>query len=71
MTQSKTTFREFALTSFAVDHPTSVAVLMIIIMIVGVLSYITVPKESSPEIVYRTSSSTPFTLAWRRATSKP
>ena len=51
MTQSKTTFREFALTSFAVDHPTSVAVLMIIIMIVGVLSYITVPKESSPEIV--------------------
>ena len=43
-------FREFKLTSFAVDHPTSVLVLAGIIIFAGINSYITVPKESSPEI---------------------
>ena len=44
-------FEEFRLTSFAVDHPTSVIVLTLILIIMGITSYVRVPKESSPEIV--------------------
>jgi multidrug efflux pump subunit AcrB len=43
-------FKEFWLTSFAVDHPTSVLVLMIIVIIAGFISYMRVPKEAAPEI---------------------
>lgn len=43
-------YKEFWLTSFAVDHPTSVIVLTIGIIIAGLISYIQVPKESAPEI---------------------
>ena len=44
-------FKEFRLTSFAVDHPTSIVVLTVILIITGVSSYLSVPKESAPEIV--------------------
>jgi multidrug efflux pump len=44
-------FKEFRLTSFAVDHPTLVLVLTGIVVLLGLVSYVTVPKESSPEIV--------------------
>ena len=44
-------FEEFRLTSFAIDHPTSVIVLTLILIIMGITSYVRVPKESSPEIV--------------------
>ena len=44
-------FREFRLTSLAIDHPTSILVLTGIIILLGLRSYITVPKESAPEIV--------------------
>jgi multidrug efflux pump subunit AcrB len=45
-------FKEFPLSSFAVDHPTSVLVLTAIVIFMGVWSYIQVPKESFPEIVF-------------------
>ncbi|MFQ6044782.1 MAG: efflux RND transporter permease subunit [Gemmatimonadales bacterium] len=44
-------FKEFRLTSFAVNHPTSIFVMTAILIITGVGSYLAVPKESSPEIV--------------------
>jgi len=44
-------YREFWLTSYAVDHPTMVLVLTVAIFILGLASYLTTPKESSPEIV--------------------
>jgi multidrug efflux pump subunit AcrB len=44
-------FREFWPTSFAVDHPTMIMVLTGIILVLGLASYIRIPKESSPEIV--------------------
>ncbi len=43
-------YKEFWLTSFSVDHPTSVLVLTAIIIIAGLISYISVPKEAAPEI---------------------
>ena len=42
-------FKEFRLTSIAVDHATSVIVLFLFIMIAGLLSYRAIPKESFPE----------------------
>jgi multidrug efflux pump subunit AcrB len=43
-------YKQFWLTSFAVDHPTSVIVLMISIILAGFISYVRVPKEAAPEI---------------------
>jgi len=43
-------FKEFRPTSFAVDHPTSVLVLLAIILVAGLYSYVTVPKEAQPDI---------------------
>ena len=43
-------YKTFWLTSFAVDHPTSTLVLMAILIIAGLYSYLTVPKEASPDI---------------------
>ena len=43
-------FKEYALTSFAVDHRTSVVMLFLIVVVSGVLAYGAIPKESSPEI---------------------
>jgi len=43
-------FKEFAATSFAVDHRTSVVVMLVIITIMGVVSYRAIPKESFPEM---------------------
>ncbi|MEE9167889.1 MAG: efflux RND transporter permease subunit [Candidatus Neomarinimicrobiota bacterium] len=44
-------FREFKLTSFAIDHATSILVLTGIVILMGLRAYLTVPKESAPEIV--------------------
>jgi multidrug efflux pump len=44
-------FRDFRPTTFAVKHPTSMMVLLVIIGIIGFLSYASIPKESRPEIV--------------------
>ena len=44
-------FKEFALTSFAIRHPTSVVVLTLILIAWGFISYSQIPREASPEIV--------------------
>ncbi len=43
-------YKEFGITSFAVDHFTSVAVLLVILTITGLTSYFATSKESFPEI---------------------
>ena len=43
-------FKEFVLTSFAIDHRTSSVVLLLLITITGLTSYQVIPKESFPEI---------------------
>ena len=43
-------FKEFGPTSFAVEHRTSMMVLLAIITVMGLLSYRSTPKESFPEI---------------------
>lgn len=43
-------YKEFWLTSFAVDHATSVLVGMFLILLAGLWSYLTVPKEAAPDI---------------------
>ena len=43
------TFKEFALTSLAVDSATSVVVLFAFIAVAGLVSYRAIPKESFPE----------------------
>ncbi|MFW6079031.1 MAG: efflux RND transporter permease subunit [Gemmatimonadota bacterium] len=43
-------FRDFRLTRFAVEHPTSVLVLVAIVVLYGFISYRAIPKESSPEV---------------------
>ena len=43
-------FKEFVLTSFAIDHRTSSVVLLLLITITGLASYQVIPKESFPEI---------------------
>jgi multidrug efflux pump subunit AcrB len=43
-------YKEFGPTSFAVEHRTSMMVLLAIITILGIYSYQTTPKESFPEI---------------------
>ncbi|GMV06123.1 MAG: copper transporter [Gemmatimonadota bacterium] len=43
-------YKEFGPTSFAVEHKTSMIVMLAIITLMGVYSYQTTPKESFPEI---------------------
>jgi multidrug efflux pump subunit AcrB len=43
-------YKEFGLTSLAIRNPTSVVVLIVLIVVMGINSYVTIPKESSPEI---------------------
>ena len=43
--------KEFFLTSLAIRHPTSVVVLTLILIALGFISYLRVPRESMPEIV--------------------
>ena len=42
-------FKEFRITSFAVDHSTAVIVLFLFVTLAGLLSYRSIPKESFPE----------------------
>ncbi len=43
--------REFAITTWAVQNRTTVIVLTVLIFILGIYSYIVMPKESFPEVV--------------------
>ncbi|MGM0944363.1 MAG: efflux RND transporter permease subunit [Bacteroidota bacterium] len=51
--KSKTT-REFGLTSMSVDNSTSIVILTLIITVLGIGAYRTMPKESFPEVVIPT-----------------
>ncbi|HZX61831.1 MAG TPA: efflux RND transporter permease subunit, partial [Bacteroidales bacterium] len=46
--------KEFIATSWAIDNRTSIYVLTIIITMLGVISYISIPKEQFPEIIIPT-----------------
>ena len=48
--KEKKGLREFGLSSFSVDNATSIFILTFMILIFGVSSYNTIPKESFPEI---------------------
>jgi multidrug efflux pump subunit AcrB len=52
--QKSNTIREFGLSSFSVDNSTSVIILTLIITVLGLGAYRTMPKESFPEIVIPT-----------------
>lgn len=52
--QPKKVVREFGLSSLSVDNQTSVVILAVIITVLGILAYRTMPKESFPEIVIPT-----------------
>ena len=49
-TRNSDDFKELAVTSWAVNHGTSVLILFFIITLAGVMAYQTIPKESFPEI---------------------
>ncbi|MBI1222486.1 MAG: AcrB/AcrD/AcrF family protein [Bacteroidetes bacterium] len=50
MSAFKEKLKEFRLSSFSIDNKTSVYVLGFIVLLVGLISYNTMPKESFPEI---------------------
>ncbi len=50
----KNKFKEFFATSWAIDNKTSVYVLAIFISLLGIVSYMRIPKEQFPEIVIPT-----------------
>lgn len=52
--KNKNIIREFGLSSFSVDNKTTVYVLTFIIVVFGLFTYITIPKESFPEVVIPT-----------------
>lgn len=50
----KDIFKEFKPTSWSIDNKTSIFVLTVIITLVGIMSYINLPKEKFPDIVIPT-----------------
>lgn len=52
--KSKQGIREFGLSNLSISNSTSVFVMVFIILIVGLISYVSMPKESFPEIVQPT-----------------
>jgi multidrug efflux pump subunit AcrB len=54
MKETQKKLKEFFATSWAIDNRTSIYVLTIIITMLGVLSYISIPKEQFPEIIIPT-----------------
>ena len=50
----KNKFKEFFATSWAIDNKTSVYVMIVFITILGIMSYVSIPKEQFPEIVIPT-----------------
>jgi multidrug efflux pump len=43
-------YRQFGLTTFALKHRTSILMLIALTAVLGVVSYVNVPKEASPEV---------------------
>ena len=54
MKDSKTRLKEFFATSWAIDNKVSIYVLTVIITALGLMSYLSIPKEKFPEIVIPT-----------------
>ncbi len=54
MKKAKDKIKEFFATSWAIDNKTSVYVLIVLITILGVKSYVSIPKEQFPELVIPT-----------------
>ncbi|MFH1937214.1 MAG: efflux RND transporter permease subunit, partial [Bacteroidota bacterium] len=54
MKSDKKKFKEFFATSWAIDNRASIYVLTIIITLLGLISYFSIPKEQFPEIVIPT-----------------
>jgi multidrug efflux pump len=54
MKEIQTKLKEFFATSWAIDNRTSIYVLTIIITMLGIISYISIPKEQFPEIIIPT-----------------
>ena len=52
--QESTVKREFGLSSISVNNRTSVIILTFMITVLGITSYITMPKENFPEVVIPT-----------------
>jgi multidrug efflux pump subunit AcrB len=52
--KKKQLIREFGLSSLSIDNRTSVIILTIIIVLMGLYSYINIPKESFPDVVIPT-----------------
>lgn len=52
--KKKILVREFGLSSLSINNSTSVIILTFIIVIMGLYSYITIPKESFPDVVIPT-----------------
>ena len=52
--QKQSVVREFGPSSVSVDNRTSIIILTFIITIIGIFSYISMPKESFPEVVFPT-----------------
>ncbi|MCK5856718.1 MAG: efflux RND transporter permease subunit [Bacteroidales bacterium] len=49
--QEKNNYREFGLTTAALDNKNTVLLLTILLAVIGILTYIGLPKESFPEVV--------------------
>ncbi len=52
--EKEKTFREFKLTSFALKNKNTVYLLTAILLIFGIYSYTSLPKELFPEVYYPT-----------------
>jgi multidrug efflux pump len=52
--QNKSLVREFGLSSLSINNRTSVIIITLIIVIMGFISYVRIPKESFPEVVIPT-----------------
>jgi multidrug efflux pump len=52
--KKKQIIREFGLSSLSIDNRTSVIILTVIIVLMGLYSYINIPKESFPDVVIPT-----------------
>jgi multidrug efflux pump len=61
MKEVQNKFKEFFATSWSIDNRTSIYVLTVIITMLGLLSYLSIPKEQFPEIIIPTIIvSTPY-----------
>jgi multidrug efflux pump subunit AcrB len=54
MKKAKDKIKEFFATSWAIDNKTSIYVMIVLITILGIRSYISIPKEQFPEIIVPT-----------------